>query len=86
MAAAVHAFSQILRIDATFDLDKLLDEVPADVAGDLAKWVKEDAEAFVETFGPRKADTDGRPIESVEEPMVEKTGGEGGSGPADAAA
>ena len=85
-AAAVHAFSQILRIDATFNLDKLLDKVPADVADDLAKRVKKDAEAFAETFGPRKVDADGRSIEPAEVPVVEKTDGGDGSGPAGVAA
>ena len=86
VAAAVHVFSQLLRIDATFNLDKLLDEVPTDVADDLAKRVKKDAEVVMETFGPWKVDADGRPIEPAEVPVAEKTDDGNGSGPAGAAA
>ena len=52
MVGAVLAFSQILRADSSFVLDNLLDEVPTDLADDLASRVKKDAEAFAQVFVP----------------------------------
>ena len=62
VTAAVHAFSQILHIDATFNLGRLLDDVPAEVADDLAKRVRKDAESFTKTFGPEKIGEEGRRV------------------------
>ena len=85
VVGAVHAYSQILRIDPNFKLDKLLDEVSADLADCLASRVKKDAEAFAETFEPLKMGADGRPVEPAKEPPAEETDGEDSSSPADAA-
>ena len=70
VAAAVHVFSQLLRIDATFKLDRLLDDVPADVADDLAERVRKDAESFAETFGPEKTGEERRPAGPYGGPAV----------------
>ena len=82
MTGAVHTFSHVICGDPSFVLDNLLDEVPAELADDLASRVKKDAEAFMQTFAPQKVDKDGRPIESAEETVVEKPDCGDGSGPA----
>ena len=86
VTAAVHAFSQILHIDAIFNLDRLLNDVPAEVAGDLEKRVRKDAESFAKTFGPEKTGEEGRLAGPSEDPAVEKTNGGESLRPEDAAA
>ena len=86
MIGAVHAFSQILRIDSSFAIDKLRDDIPAELVDDLASRVKKTTEAFAAIFAPQKVDKDGRPIEPTEEAAVEKPDGGDGSGPAGPAA
>ena len=60
----------ILRVDAAFELDKLLDDVPADVADDLAERVRKVAESFAKTFGPQKTGEEGRLSGPSEEPAA----------------
>ena len=85
MTGAVHAFSQIIRGDPSTVLDNLLDEVPTELAEDLANRVKKDAEAFTKVFAPQKVGEDGRPVDPAEEAVVEKPSGgysSGSAGPA----
>ena len=86
MDAAVNVFSQLLRIDATFNLDRLLDDIPANVADDLAERVRKDAESFAETFSPEKTGEERRPAGPSEEPAAEKANGGESLCPKDAAA
>ena len=73
-------------MDPSFILDNLLDEVPTELADDLASRVKKDAEAFVQVFAPEKVGKDGRPIEPAEKAALEKPDDGDGSGPAGPAA
>ena len=52
----MHIFSQLLHADAAVKLDWLLEDVPADVAEDLAEWVQKDAESFAVTVTTRLCD------------------------------
>ena len=56
VSAAIHVFSRLLCIDASFELKELFKDVPEDVAGDLAERVRETAESFAEAFGPDVVD------------------------------